>query len=305
MNIKIKKKLGVGVNGTVYLVNYGDTPSIMKIEKYDNDVTTKSTYIREVIFAKDVCNKHPDNFMQLKYYGVMENCDHTQPIPKWVDNNTKKKIINKNKLHRCSVLIYSPVMYYTWKDRPRMSKKQYYTAVKQLVKSVDIMHTNGYSHADIHSKNVMYDGSWKIIDYGSVKHKLFLANSSDKSSDNDMLMLLWTISNNKFFSDYVEVKFIKLPPYKTFINRIMNDDRYQIIKKYIPKTKNIGIKNSCIALTCVILYYDLYVESLGYDYNKFKKYDIGQVDNDLLLYMIKHCMDKDYKLILNYINTLI
>ena len=50
--IKLKKKLGEGVNGTVYLCEYKGRNMIYKIEKYNNDKSTKSSFIRELEFSK-------------------------------------------------------------------------------------------------------------------------------------------------------------------------------------------------------------------------------------------------------------
>ena len=59
--IKLKKKLGEGVNGTVYLCEYKGRNMIYKIEKYNNDKSTKSSFIRELEFSKfakllSICN---------------------------------------------------------------------------------------------------------------------------------------------------------------------------------------------------------------------------------------------------------
>jgi serine/threonine protein kinase len=304
MNLDVKKKIGDGTASTVYLVEFNKTPCIMKVEKYDGDVSNKSSFGREIEFAK-VASKYPKFFTKLLYYGIIPDCAKKFPIPYWAKGQFKKQLIENNKMKQCRIMVYSPVMDYTWEHRPRLTNGQYYLAVKQLVECVDILRKHGFAHTDIHLENIMYGkGRWVLIDYGAINHKMFQKSQTDltrKPYTIDILQLLWAMSNNDLFW-YIQKK--KLPLELNY-KKIMSDERYTNMKQYLPKTTDNDIKKECISLVCLTLHYDLYVEALGYDPKKYSKYMSKQVNNDLFLYIIKHSCDKNYSLILKYLEKLI
>jgi serine/threonine protein kinase len=309
MEIKIKKKIGNGTASTIYAVDFNKIPCILKISSYDDDISTKSGFSREIQFAK-FAKDYPDYFMQLVHYGVIEKCKYKCDIPKWATGEFKKLLVAGNKLTKCCILVYFPILSYTWENKPRLSTKQYYTAIKQLVESVNIMKINGYEHRDIHLENIMYNAKlkrWVLIDYGAIWHKSFDQSRIDvilSTSPNDMIQLIRTICNNAIFW-YAQQKGIRLPSTKVQVERIKADIRYNDIKKYIPNTNNNDEKSLCIILICIVKYYDLYMECIGINISKYKKYIDKQVNDDLLLYMIKHSCDKNYKSILSYIDRIV
>lgn len=164
-SIKIKKKIGEGVMGTVYLAKSNGNEYIYKIEKLDDhNEGTKSTYVRQIDFDENVASRYPERFMTLKQYGVILDCDHKQKI--------NKKANKKNKENDCVYLLYKPLLDGTlgkFMDKNK-SNKQYLSMIYSLVKSIQIMRKEGYSHRDLHDGNIMY----KKTNSQNIKKELFL-----------------------------------------------------------------------------------------------------------------------------------
>jgi hypothetical protein len=313
MNCKIGKKLGEGVNGTVYSGLFNNIPCILKIEKYDGDTSTKSSFIREQAFA-EFAKDYPEYFMQLLYHGVIVDCDHIQPIPKHAKGEFKKMLINKNKLDKCSIMAYAPLLEYTWENKPKLSIKQYYKAVKDIVEGIDIMRSGGFEHTDIHSGNVMYDKKdkrWKIIDYGGMLHDSFEESKEDRMLDKagqptcDVLMTVWMILNNGEINHLNNIGH-KYPTYKTFLKRVKENREFMKgIQKYLPKTTNVNILNDAITLLCVIKDIKFYIKCVGADSLKIVIPVHKQLNESLLIYIIQHSCDTTYTSILRYITALV
>jgi hypothetical protein len=107
MDIKIIKKIGEGFNGTIYLIKSKNQKLVYKIEKLDDfDQGYKSIYHRQIDFDEHVARHHPERFMMLKSYGVIEDCAHKQPMPQGLEATKKKAFIKKNNLTKCLYLIY-------------------------------------------------------------------------------------------------------------------------------------------------------------------------------------------------------
>ena len=314
MNIKIKKKLGVGFNGTVFLSEVNGIKSITKVEKFDGDMTTKSNYIRQVKF-NELAKQYPEYFLTLVLSGIQENCNHKQPMPKQCDKKCAKEFNKKNDLPQCYILSYVPVLDGTWDSLQRslskpLSSKQYCSALFQLITACNILKKHGYRHRDIHSKNIMYklNGNkyrWYLIDYGAIYHKSFTTNRDDKIYDEnppDILSVLWALANNHI-AHHMWENGIKPTPFKQFIKYIQKSDEYTNIKPFLPITKNEVFISECISLVTMINHYDLYMDAMGMDHVKYKKFHTTQDDPNVLLYIIKHCTDKTYNQILTYLKN--
>jgi len=154
MDVKIGKEFGSGMIGTVYASKVDGVDAITKIEKFNGDMTITSTFMREILFS-DFARLHPTKFMSLIYHGVVETCDYKHNIPKNIPKDFKKWMEQKNKLRRCCVLSYVPVLEFTWNNRPRMTEWQYLDAFRQVVEGVNLMRNAGFHHRDIHGGNIM------------------------------------------------------------------------------------------------------------------------------------------------------
>jgi hypothetical protein len=305
MDLKIEKKIGEGVNGTVYTGEFNSIKCIIKKEKYDNDTSTKSCFIREIQFA-EFAKKYPEYFMQLIYHGVIEQCDHKQPIPTWADRELRKKLVAKNKLTRCSMLVYTPVLNYTWRHKPKLTTVQYYTAIKQLVEAVDILRTNGYIHGDIHADNIMYNGKtkrWILIDYGKIEHKSFEGKPSRKDYTTDLMNIIWGTTDPPIMR-YIQANNIKILSYDRFLKKLKsNKPIMDNIQPYI-HVVNEDVYDTAITFLCMMLHPYLYIEYIKLDIDCIK-FMVKPVDLDLMLYMIKHLSDKNYKSIITHIKKYI
>ena len=309
MSIKIKKKLGEGVNGTVFACKYNGTDAIYKIEKYNNDNTTKSSFIREIEFSK-LAKKYPKRFMTLRHHEVINNCDHEQKLPKGFDdwpNAVKKVILKKQKYKYCSVLVYTPVLKYTLKQIfHKLSNRQKKHAMNYLMKSVDILQKAGYVHNDIHWGNVMCDRKvkyWYIIDYGSIWNKKFITNRIDRLTryEYDHVSLFWFFMNNPIYNYMDKYNLFDHFDHRKFKKVIKHDDRFDEIKKLAP-IYAINPKNTWISwydLITTILHYDLYIKAVGMEDTsigiKYKNYE--QPNKDFLLRKIRKLRKRKFVVI--------
>ena len=108
--IKVIKKIGAGMLGTVYLIEYNAKKYAMKVQKIFEEEKTKNMKFpiwRELVFYSDVNKMPPESqkfFCKLHEYKIIENCKHIQIRPKVFPN--KLDFFNKiNKSNICIVLI--------------------------------------------------------------------------------------------------------------------------------------------------------------------------------------------------------
>lgn len=314
MDVKIKKKLGVGFIGTVFLSEVNGIPSATKVEKFNGDMTTKSNYMRQIKF-NELAKQYPEYFLTLVFSGVQESCNHKQPIPKNCDKKCTAEVKKKNNLPQCYILSYIPVLDGTYDSLQQslnkpLSSKQFHSMLFQLITACNILKKYGYRHRDIHSKNIMYklDSNkyhWYLIDYGTIYHKSFITNRDDKTYDEnppDILSVLWAVINNRL-KNYMWKNHILMPKFKQFIRHIQKSDKYTEIKPFLPATKNEIVLNECIALISLINHHDLYMDAMGMDHVKYKRFHTTQDYPETLLYIIKHCTDKTYNQILTYLKN--
>lgn len=295
--LRIQKQLGIGVNGIVNLGSYDGNKVIVKMEKYDGDYSTKSSFIRQIKFD-EVARGHPA-FMKLVMNGVKYDCTYTQPIPNWItDKKLLKHLNEKNQYKYCSILCYEPVLDYTLKqirDKIVLTRAQFRSLVIQIISAIKFLQLNGYSHRDIHDGNIMCKVSgfplsakskftWYLIDYGLIHHKSFEKNFDDcESRLSDILMFIQYLILTPVI-DMMIKKSMLLPQITTMVKHIKSDPRYKSILLLTLKSR---YQNDLLVLVTIITHYDLYIESLGLDPNKYPAPD--QTDPDLILYMIQHC----------------
>ena len=287
MDIKIIKKLGEGICGTVYLSEIDNKYAITKIEKHNDDIkTSESPYIRQILFNDMLAKKYPDRFMVLISSSIINDCNHKQHISKNFFKNAdvlvKNYYMDKEKQKKCYILNYRPVLKYTLGDlleNDLLTKKGTVKAFKYLKKSVEIINKNGFIHRDLHGYNIMCDEKmtkFYIIDYGYIYHKSFIKSIEDKIMHEhypDIISLIWIFLENPVYK-YMNANNIKNKVrYNDTIKYIKNDNRYNIIKTFIPKNvfKNKYYLIGFILCFCVILFYDLYIESI-----KMNNTDIGK-----------------------------
>lgn len=176
----IKKMLGKGAFGSVYLIDFNGSQAAMKIYKpsqsnIENQINNFLQLEKKIrpsaykkYFVKMLYYKKPD-YIILEYLSTK----------KWITLNT---FLNSD-------LSY-PI----------------YFIIKNLLQAVDILQKNNISHNDLHDENIMINrnGNIKIIDFGSMD-----INSSYYLNDlNFLTSLIYLILNrqNKL-SDLLQGKF--------------------------------------------------------------------------------------------------
>jgi hypothetical protein len=199
--IKVIKRLGAGMLGTVYLIEYNDKKYAMKVQKiFEEEKTRNKKYPiwRELVFYSEVNKMPPESqkfFCKLYEYKIIEDCKHIQIRPKVFPN--KLDFFNKiNKSNICIVLImdYKGHMNLYEFLQHHIPKKKVYSILLQVCKIILTLSDLKYSHNDLHPGNIMvhsttektfeimqhkipyYDLQLVAIDYGNMTNQKYSDN---------------------------------------------------------------------------------------------------------------------------------
>ena len=262
--------------GTVYLVSHNNIKYAYKVEhilpkEYNNYKNKKYTDIaNELNFSLEFANKYPNNFIELKDYDFIKECNHKQTYStKLTIKNSGKYVVEYYKKIAkspyCSRKIYTLIdtSLDNLKNFHKFNHKQLYSMLIQLYYGIYLMHSNGYVHGDLHSGNIgivnttekyitilnkkipTYGRIYKIIDYGGL-----LIASNYKGDTKEVKKLYETAQLNdirklRAFSNLLifEKSVIKIQNYLTKHNIQSKDftlayedfkklDEYKIISKY-------------------------------------------------------------------------
>jgi hypothetical protein len=211
--VKIVKELGNGIMGTVYLVSYKGDQYALKIEHIlEEDIEDKTSPTwNEINFAKDLANKHPEQFMVLYNYDFIDKCELKQEykIDLSFFPDPKQKYLRKLAASPyCVRKIYSLVD--STLDKVKFnSLEERYSMLIQLLYIIYLMERKKYVHSDFHSGNVgvvytnkkyvdilgykipTYGKIYKSIDYGGVLNE-------DTMDPNRKIMGLDVIQKNVY-----------------------------------------------------------------------------------------------------------
>jgi serine/threonine protein kinase len=308
MNVKIIKKLGSGMVGTVYLSIIDGKQAVTKIEKYDGDLTTKSTFIRQIIFDENVAKFYPERFMTLVSTGIIYDCKFKQEFPKNFKKSSQQSCLSRDldskilkeksgAYNKCFILSYRPVLKYTFKKiYIKLTPSEKLKIFKHLETSLSIMHKKGFCHRDIHMENIMCDSTrnhWYLIDYGLVSSDSFIKNLNDRQNFEyycflDILSLIQIFMENPVFDEILKQQEKKqekqentrssenntkknITEYEKALKLFKKDSRYKNIKSFLPKkTFNKQIKNLIIEILCCLTHYDLYISTFHRKYINLK-----------------------------------
>jgi serine/threonine protein kinase len=200
----IIKELGYGMIGTIYLVKKDGKKYVMKIEKIDKKDIRKNlkSYVwREIDFAEKVANLYPDQFMQLIEYDIIPKCKHDQKYSTlFEDFGTVGSKIERN-LKRVAKSEYCIRKIYSYVDSVfyniSLTQEAFYSLITQLAYAIHIMHSNGYTHNDLHTNNIgikytkrkyvkifdykipTFGYQIQILDYGTVLNKKYSLRGKD------------------------------------------------------------------------------------------------------------------------------
>lgn len=195
-NPKIIKKIGHGVFGITYMVKHKNKKYAMKIQKIlpcQRKPSTEQNIWREIHFARKM-NKYPNQFMKLYCHKIINKCVHIQPKPEFKPNKQLKEYLTAmNDSPYCMMLMYDlkdgVIGDLFWKKK--ITQKQIYSYIAQMVYAVYVMKKNHYVHNDLHMRNIAYTktdkkyiklGKQKVrtygyiysaIDYGEILHPKF------------------------------------------------------------------------------------------------------------------------------------
>jgi len=202
---KILKKIGIGGQGEINLVEIKNKKYVLKLEKiFEKDIkkNLSSTFWREIEFNNTICNKYPHFFYQLYNYDIINNCNFK------LDNPYKIFYIDElNKSNYCSRKIYEYVDTTLDKIIDKLKLHELYSILAQISYAIYIMNKHGYTHNDLHLLNIgikktkikyidifdkkipTYGNNVKIIDFGSVLHKKYKLNITNFGVDESEILL--------------------------------------------------------------------------------------------------------------------
>lgn len=205
---KIIKKLSSGMFGTTFLVEKDNKQFVIKRQKIlSNQKNYKHGIWREIDLYEyiNTLNNNNKKYFNMMYdYKIYGNCKHIQKRPfKIPKEHPSKKLLDKldKSQYCCDILIdyINGITLYDYLVKNKVSKKQLYSFMVQIIKIVEILYKGGYSHNDMHPGNLMVvktnDKSFKYknkeikfygnqivcIDYGEVLHTKYKLNDDDYS----------------------------------------------------------------------------------------------------------------------------
>ncbi len=221
---KIIKKLGTGLNGSVYLVEdlKNHKKYAYKIQKiFENDLLDnyKSLIVRQLDFYEHIIKKYPKQFMDIINYYITTDCTY-QPdynvslIPKAYQKKALERIESKLCVHFIYSLIDNTIIDYilSWE---KFNYKKFYSLFLQTLYIIYILDSNNYHHNDLHGFNIgiihthkeyinildkkipTYGNNIQIIDFDKVIHKKYYTNNNTLEEtyrySTDLLKILYSL----------------------------------------------------------------------------------------------------------------
>lgn len=235
--VKLNKKIGEGLLGSVYLANAKNNNKkeyAIKIEPIlasEIKQNYRYSFWREVEFANTM-SKYPLHFMKLYDYKITKDDDYKIKLD-------KKKILHssiseKNYYKRLLNSEYRVVKLYSFVDTTLnkvlkswkvFDKVLFYDLFIQIVYAIYLMDKEGYVHRDLHFKNIGINFTQKktlnifgkkipthgmcvvILDYGEVLHKKYILSGSEKqiiAYENDLFVVLNFVYDFEDFIKYYQ-----------------------------------------------------------------------------------------------------
>jgi serine/threonine protein kinase len=212
--IKVIKKLGAGMWGTVYLIDYENKKYAMKVQKIleeEKAQNPKFPIWRELLFFNDV-NKMPQEsrkfFCKLHGFKIQVCGKYKHIRPKNVPENSifVKKFKEMNSSNICAILVMDYLGSISLYDYLQTSPpaKKIYTILLQICKINKIMSDMKYSHNDLHPSNLMVTENSGLqlvaIDYGNVTNASYgkaYSNDSEEYYFFDLTKSLFYVLQNR------------------------------------------------------------------------------------------------------------
>lgn len=213
--IKVIKKLGAGMWGTVYLIDYENKKYAMKVQKILEEEKTQNPKFpiwRELLFFNDV-NKMPRDaqkfFCRLHGFKIQacEKYKHIRPKNSPQNSIFFEKFKKMNASNICILLVMDYLGSISLYDYLQTSPpaKKIYTILLQICKINKIMSDMKYSHNDLHPSNLMVTQTKSgiqlvAIDYGNVTNASYgktLSNDSEEYYFLDLTKSLFYVLQNR------------------------------------------------------------------------------------------------------------
>lgn len=247
--VKTIKKIGAGMYGTTYLASYNNKQYTLKIQHIlskDRVESYKNQMWREIDLYQYINKLKPDEqqfFVKLYGYQIYDNCNHIQERSfKLSDENSsfslKLKKLDSSKWCLKYLIDYlgnTTLEQYLIKNYISVQKKIIF--ILQIIKIVLTLYKGGYSHGDLHLKNIMVTNTnkkyfmlnnYKIpfngiqlvaIDYGEVINEKFGINYKK-----DFMKKIFVTNKDKYIFHEI---FLNINPiYSGFPKRVHDCEKY-------------------------------------------------------------------------------
>ncbi len=213
-DLTIKRKLGSGNAGTVYLASHEGNDYALKIEylsEIDCHNDSRSTVWREINFAINFAARYPNNFMKFYGWDIVDNYQEERT------NNQKYFDIRRKKTKLCSRKVYSLVDGELDPSKLENDIKRLYSMIMQLSYMIHLLQEDGYVHGAFNGRNIgiihtnekymrifdydipLFGIKYVLIDFGNHLHHSYDMNDSDEKRYD---MLRHTELDGIFF-DYI------------------------------------------------------------------------------------------------------
>lgn len=207
------KLLGTGFSGSTYLIKKNNKKYALKIQHIlDTDIKNKNSELwNEIKFYKYVSKYFP-LFKKFYSYNIVKNCTYKKNN-KSIGLKISKNYINKYKKLQSSKYCVEYLTSYEdgtlYSIIGKLSAKEYYSLIVQILFAIKILQRNKYTHNDFNGNNITYTKIDKksikikinnkeykipifnyiftIIDYGNVSHPSYIKNKRER---------------NKYFKNY-------------------------------------------------------------------------------------------------------
>lgn len=155
----------------------GDTNSVVHLVR---DKTTENLYIRKTIYGIDQPLYQGIFSREIQALHKLNGCANIVKIINYKHMVSIDAKTEKREKVGCIFMEYISGETLAKTDISRLSPKEKYKIINQLLNAIETAHNNGIIHRDINPNNIMLDdnGDVKVIDFGICKIKQMLNNAT-------------------------------------------------------------------------------------------------------------------------------
>lgn len=241
-NLKKYKHLGSGVTNSTYKVKVGNKTYAYQIGHIlPKELKNKNSMMWNCIKFFKVMGKYK-GFIKLHNYKIIKGCEYKHKLLKFIIpfvnndkkfyNRVKRNLNSKYCLVKCMDYIEGVQLEKVFK---RLSLKDKYKCIIQMIDFVIQMKKHGLLHRDMHKGNIMYNkGKLTLVDYemcvkaNSLKGRHKIQNK-EVNGNVDLLFVLWNCWMYYLFKEMAKKK-VKPVPYKVFKKNALKTKEFKSIK---------------------------------------------------------------------------